>query len=220
MCTYTPTVQAVIAQFKHYSENIIAPCISGVAILAHVCGSQKLPREFLAAMLLAGVAICLVNHARACRIQVTAWPMHHELGDSAVQLRVALRVRDLRADQAINVIHCDGLVLFSKDQKEVEVWQAPFLELNGAIVSNDPAQGAFVHQEVQSLLDLLDEDPGNDVRAVGCSLPRQQAAQDLRPIGIAADGDEQIWLAKVGNPGHGILQFQTVYEQQNSCLNL
>ena len=147
-------------------------------------------------MLLAWVAIWLVFHARAAGIQVTAWPIHHDVGDNAVQLRVALRVWDLRTDQAIDVILCAGLVLFSKDQMEVRVWQTLFLELNGAIVSQDPAQDAVVHQEVQNLLDLLNADPGNDVRAVGCSLPRQQAAQDLRLTGIAGDSDENIWLAK------------------------
>ena len=73
-------------------------------------------------------------------------------------------------------------------------WQAPFLDLNGAIVSSVPAQAAFIHQELQNLLDLLDEDPGNDVRAVGCSLRRQQAAHDIRPTGIAGHGDDHIWL--------------------------
>ena len=70
-------------------------------------------------MLLAWVAIWLVFHARAPGIQVTAWLMQHEVGDSAVQLRVALRVWNLRTDQAIDVILYAGLVLFSKDQMEV-----------------------------------------------------------------------------------------------------
>ena len=99
-------------------------------------------------MLLAQIAICLVLHARATGIQATTWPMHHELGDSAVQLRVALGVWDLCVDQAINVIHCAGLVLFNKDQEEVKVRQASLLELNGAIVSDDLAYDAdaLVHQ--------------------------------------------------------------------------
>ena len=54
-------------------------------------------------------------------------------------------------------MHCAGLVLFSKDQEDVEVWQASLLELNGAFVSDDLAIAweALVHQEVQYLLDLL-----------------------------------------------------------------
>ena len=101
-----------------------------------------------------GLPSGLSSKRRAPGIQVTAWLMHHELGDSAVQLRVALRVWDLRTDQSIDVILCAGLVLFSKDQLEVGMWKDPFLELNGAIVSDDPAQDAFVHQEMQNLLDL------------------------------------------------------------------
>ena len=52
-------------------------------------------------------------------------------------------------------MHCAGLVLFSKDQEEVEVWEASLLELNGAFVSDDLAWDALVHQEVHYLLDLL-----------------------------------------------------------------
>ena len=82
--------------------------------------------------------------------------MHADIGDNAVQLRVALRAWDLRTDQVIDVIHYAGLVLFSKDRMEVRVWQTlqVFLELNDAIVSHDPAQDAVVHQEVQNLLGL------------------------------------------------------------------
>ena len=190
LCTQSARKQSMM----HVSLSTSSiPCISGVAILAHVCGSQELPWILLAATLLAWL-IWVILHARAAWIQVTAWPMHHELGDSAVQLRVAGRVWDLCTDQAVNVIHCAGFVLLSKDQQQVEVWQAPLLELNGAIVSNDLAQDALVYQEMQRLLDLLVEDPGNDVRAVSWSLPRQQTTLDLRPIGIAGEGKEEICL--------------------------
>ena len=145
-------------------------------------------------MLLAWVAIWLVFYARAPGIQVTAWLMHHELGDSAVQLRVALRVWDLRTDQSIDVILCAGLVLFSKDQLEVGMWQDPFLELNGAIVSDDPAQDAFVHHEMQNLLDLWMKTLAKMSGRSAAVCPGSKLLTDLRPTGIAGDGNDHIWL--------------------------
>lgn len=132
--------------------------------------------------------------------------MHHVLDNCAVQLGVAVRIWDLCTDQTINVSHCAGLVLLVKHQQQVEMRQAPLLELNHTDVSFDLAQYATVKQQMQQVLDLLNEDPGNEVRAVSRILARQQTAHNLWPVSVAGSCDEIVWLANTCNPGHGILQ--------------
>lgn len=91
--------------------------------------------------------------------------MHHVLSDGAIQLGVDVRVWDLCTDQTVDINHCARLdPLFKHQEVQMEVRQAPFLELNHTNMSFDLAQEATGNQQMQYLLDLLYKDPGNDVR--------------------------------------------------------
>ena len=162
-----------------------------------------------------------VNHTWAGGIQGSTGAMDHVSeynvpkwltvlfflgGDPAL-----IRVRgEFSTDKLVHFVRCPWSVLVFEDEEEVTVRQASFLPLNYPEEAHGSAKDVAMCDVMHDLIFFEFEDPGYQVWPVLGCLTGSEVVFNLRPAGIAGDGDEEIWLSQVADYGHSILKLVSV----------
>ena len=71
-----------------------------------------------------------INHAHTLWIELSTWAMDHACFDDFMELWFSVWIRNLGTDDAVDVMHILQLAVSIKDDKQVRMGQAAFLELN------------------------------------------------------------------------------------------
>lgn len=147
-----------------------------------------------------------ILHASTLWVCGAAWAVHHAPGDGGIKQRVLGSIRDFCRNHLVVV---GGVVGFGgrvKNDEEVCMREAALLKFNNMDVRHHPAQNAVLEKELQQGLQFQAEDTAHQIRAVLGALPWQQSCHNLRPVGVAGDGQESIWFPKGADNRHRILQ--------------
>ena len=116
--------------------------------------------------------------------------VHHMNQNQLVKLRVV--IRQFATDQAINFSRCLGSPLHFKYY--VSMRQASFLVFDDAGDVNEIST-KVCGQEMQNFHELRVEHTANQVRTVHGSLSWEKPRDDLRPMRVGSQRDQEIWSA-------------------------
>lgn len=111
------------------------------------------------------------------------------------------RRRELSTDDLIDTVGTQKPPFRRNPQKEVHVWKTTFLILDGIDMSlirtKDPTLDVS-----KELLYLEMEHTRNEIRPILRLLPMEKVIEDLRPVRIGCERDEERRLPKVTNNSH------------------
>src|SRR5882757_1185787 len=107
---------------------IVRPCILWIAIFNKGGLFTKL----------FGIAFTTlsINHARGIKMSWTTWTMHHTGGNSLVKEGINFRIRDLSRDDGVNGNRIIGFIIGVKEDEDMGMRKATFLEFNGINMGN------------------------------------------------------------------------------------
>ena len=67
-------------------------------------------------------AALLVNHARCLWLDITTGTMKHTIGNSLVEKRVELGIRDLGRYNGVNLLSIMNFIILMQPNKNMNVW--------------------------------------------------------------------------------------------------
>ena len=143
-----------------------------------------------------------ILHAGGIGVCSTAGAMEHAVGDDLGEFWLEDGVGEFCTDELVDLVYSGKLVFWSKEDEEVHVRKAPLLELDDVDVSDDATKDAIDHDLLEECLLLHLEDTGDDVWTIGWDLAFEEGLEDLRPVGVAGHGEEDVRPGEESDQGH------------------
>jgi hypothetical protein len=135
--------------------------------------------------------------------------MNHALLDSRKEHWLCIRIWPASPNCGIYIFRRDELLTRCQKDEEMNVGEAPFLELNCVYISHHaPENTAFV-DVLDDCLFFEVEDAGHQIRPICRLLARKKFPSDFRPVGICGARNEEVDRAKVASDGHRVLEALT-----------
>jgi hypothetical protein len=163
-------------------------------------------------------AASTIDHARSVRLIISTGTMKHTGGDSFVEQRMKIRIRDFRRHDIIDLFCIADFIIRMKEDEEVHVWETMLLKFNGMNHCDHSSKEPIMDFFQEGILLFL-KNTCNNVGTVGSLLLSpliigtwrwrnfsQQLILYLWPVGIGSHGEEDVWLVKGTTNSHGILK--------------
>ena len=164
----------------------------------HICGRVCIP--FFRIPLRANAIL----HARTGRIEKAAGTVDHVAFDELVEMRLGGRIGQLGRHEPVDLGWRAGFVGLDKDEEEVDMREASFLEFDDVGQCESLSEDVFNRQGLQKHLKFGVEDPGNQVWAILRLLARPKVGSNLGPFGIRGAGDEEVGAPESCHEAHGV----------------
>jgi hypothetical protein len=148
----------------------------------------------------------LHHHAGSVWIRWPTGTMEHVPRDRREEFGLKDRVWEMCRDDPVDVVLILKLILRMENEQDMRMREASLLKLNHGEMSHDSAKSRISEKHVHQLLQLQLEDTADNVRAVlrrpvGCAT----VFNNLVPLRVASERDEQIWFPERADDTHCIL---------------